>query len=167
MSRSGYIECFDDPLAAGRWRQAVNRSLEGKRGQAFLKELLAALDAMSDKRLFAGSFASPEGQFCTLGVVGSVRGTRMDDLIKYDDCDTCLVAERFGIARAMACEIMYMNDEYLDDYEFITVEIRGPMRPSSPDWGRHLKSVKVKKENVEAKRWQVMRNWIAGKINSK
>lgn len=165
MSRSGYADDLDDPLALGRWRQAVRRSLNGKRGQAFLKELLAALDAMNDKRLFAGSFASPEGQFCTLGVLGSERGTQMEDLIVDDDyCDTDLVADRFGIANAMACEIMWMNDESFEDYEFIQVEICGPIRPRFPDYGRHIKSVNVKKENAEAKRWQAMRNWVASEI---
>ena len=46
MSRSGYTDDNEDPLANGRWWQAVKRSLEGKRGQALLRELVEALDAM-------------------------------------------------------------------------------------------------------------------------
>lgn len=48
MSRSGYTDDYgdDDPLAHGRWRQAVKRSIEGKRGQALLRELLEALNVM-------------------------------------------------------------------------------------------------------------------------
>ena len=81
MSRSGYTDdASDDPLAHGRWRQAVKRSLEGRRGQALLRDLVDALDAMEDKRLYPGSFATAEGEFCTLGVLGAKRGTRMDDL---------------------------------------------------------------------------------------
>lgn len=46
MSRSGYTDEYGDgdPLALGRWRQAVKRSIEGKRGQAMLRELLEALE---------------------------------------------------------------------------------------------------------------------------
>lgn len=39
MSRSGYTDDNDDPLAHGRWRQAVKRALEGKRG--FLAHFLS------------------------------------------------------------------------------------------------------------------------------
>ena len=52
MSRSGYTEdgdC-DNPIYL-LWPSIVERSIKGKRGQAFLKELLADLDAMPDKRL--------------------------------------------------------------------------------------------------------------------
>lgn len=53
MGRSGYDDSIDDVLALGRWRAAVKSALRGKRGQAFLKEALAVLDAMPDKRLVA------------------------------------------------------------------------------------------------------------------
>jgi len=115
MSRSGYIDDNEDPLAHGRWRQAVKRALEGKRGQALLRELVAALDAMEDKRLYPGSFATPEGEFCTLGVLGAKRGVKMDDLGDEEDCEPAQVGQRFGIAPAMAAEIMYLNDEYAVD----------------------------------------------------
>ena len=78
MSRSGYTDDDYDPLALGRWRQAVKRSIEGKRGQALLRELLEALDSMEDKRLFSGNFATADGEFCTLGVLGAQRGTKME-----------------------------------------------------------------------------------------
>ena len=42
------------------------------------------------------------------------------------ECDTELVGHRFGIARAMAAEIMYMNDEYaVDEYKWVEVEFCG------------------------------------------
>jgi hypothetical protein len=45
MSRSGYSDDLD-PLALGRWRGRVASAMRGKRGQAFLREMLAAMDAM-------------------------------------------------------------------------------------------------------------------------
>lgn len=51
MSRSGYSDDIDDPLALGRWRAQVRSATRGKRGQKLLRDLLAALDAMSEKRL--------------------------------------------------------------------------------------------------------------------
>lgn len=160
MSRSGYTEDNDDPLAHGRWRQAVKRSLEGKRGQALLRELVEALDSMPDKRLYSGNFATAEGEFCTLGVLGAKRGTKMDDLGDDYDCDTATVGQRFGIAPAMAAEIMYMNDEYaVDEWKWVDVEFCGPVRPYHPDWGSHTKNRRVHNDNHPRERWQRMRAW--------
>jgi hypothetical protein len=162
MSRSGYTDDIDDPLAHGRWRQAVKRSLEGKRGQALLQELVHALDEMPDKRLYPGSFATPEGEFCTLGVLGARRGIQMDDLGDEHDCEPEQVAQRFGIAPAMAAEIMYLNDEYaVDVWKWLDVVICGPMRPRYPDWGKHTRTVRVRNDNHPAQRWQRMRDWAA------
>lgn len=164
MSRSGYTDDNDDPLAHGRWRQAVKRSIEGKRGQTLLRELVEALDAMEDKRLFPGSFATAAGEFCTLGALGARRGTKMDDLGDDDDgCDTHTVGQRFGIAPAMAAEIMYMNDEYaVETWKWIEVEICGPMRQHHfRPYGHktHVRSVRVHNDNHPAQRWQRMRAW--------
>jgi hypothetical protein len=54
MSRSGYYDDIEDPLAYGRWRAQVKSSTRGKRGQKLLKDMLAALDAMPEKRLVSG-----------------------------------------------------------------------------------------------------------------
>ena len=53
MSRSGYHDNMDDPLELGRWRGRVASAIRGKRGQRLLRDMLAALDAMSEKRLVA------------------------------------------------------------------------------------------------------------------
>ena len=118
MSRSGYTDDIDDVLSYGRWRGAVCSAMRGKRGQDMMKELLSALDAMPEKKLYPNSFEAGEGQFCTLGVLGNSRGTQINDLLKDEDyCDTVVVAQRFGIANALACEIMYENDEGTFDVE--------------------------------------------------
>jgi hypothetical protein len=162
VSRSGYSDDCDDPLAAGRWRQAVKRAIEGKRGQALLRDLADALDAMPEKHLYTGSFATADGEFCTLGVLGAKRGTKMDDLGDSEECDPALVGERFGIARALAAEIMYLNDEYLyDEWQWVEVELCGPVRPYYPDWGKHTRLVRVHDERHAVKRWKLMRAWVA------
>lgn len=170
MSRSGYTDDYDDPLALGRWRQAVKRALQGKRGQALLRDLVDALDAMADKRLYPGSFATPEGEFCTLGVLGTKRGTKMDDLGDEDYCDPEQVGERFGISRAMAAEILYLNDEYaVDCWKWVDVVICGPMPPYHfPPYGhkRHERSVRVPNENHPQERWAAMRKWAVENLLS-
>lgn len=161
MSRSGYVEEVEDPLAYGRWRAAVKSALHGKRGQALLRDLAQTLDAMEDKRLYPGSFATAEGEYCTLGVLGAKRGIKMDDLGDEYDCDTKRVGERFGIAPAMAAEIMWLNDEYL--VEMVTwheEDLCGPVRPNWPDFNRKTFSVLVKNPDHARERWLKMREWI-------
>lgn len=106
MSRSGYSDdCENWNLIC--WRGAVTSAMKGKRGQAFLLELRDAMDAMPEKRLVADVLEA-DGQFCTIGVLGAKRGINMQAL---DPDDREGVAEAFGIAPALAAEIVFMNDE--------------------------------------------------------
>lgn len=106
MSRSGYSDdCGGWDLIC--WRGAVNSALRGKRGQAFLVELRDALDAMPEKRLVADTLEA-DGQFCTLGVLGAKRGVDMS-IIDAHCRET--VSDAFGIAPAMAAEVVFENDE--------------------------------------------------------
>ncbi len=109
MSRSGYSDDYgdDDPLALGRWRAQVASSIRGKRGQAFLRELIEALDAMPDKRLIAHELRK-DGEVCALGCVGEKRGV---DLESLDPEDHYKLAQVFNIARPLVQEIEYLNDE--------------------------------------------------------
>lgn len=120
MSRSGYDDGDGDMWGLVRWRGAVASAIRGQRGQAFLLELLAALDAMPEKRLIAHSFAE-QGAYCTLGVIGAARGVDMPKVapeygapgIDPEDSETIrrLAREALGIPDAMAAEVMFLNDE--------------------------------------------------------
>lgn len=105
MSRSGYSDDCDN---IELYRAAVNRALRGKRGQAFLRELATEMDAMPEKVLFAGELVNEHGECCTIGVVCKARQLDVSHL-DVDDPET--VARAVGIARSMAAEIEYMNDE--------------------------------------------------------
>ena len=163
MSRSGCTDDYDDNWALICWRGAVSSAIRGARGQAMLRELLAALDALPEKRLAAESLVTADGEFCTLGALGRARGIDMDPI---DPEDRQAVARTFGIAEALAAEIMYLNDEWIDDWKWIEVEICGPVRPGYPDYGRHHRTVRVKNEQVAEQRWQYMRDWVAKQITA-
>jgi hypothetical protein len=108
MSRSGYSEDLDE-WALIRYRGQVASATRGKRGQALLRETLAALDAMPVKVLISHELiAIADGAFCTLGVVGKQRGV---DLTALDPEDIERVAQQFDIAACLAREIVYENDE--------------------------------------------------------
>lgn len=99
MSRSGYS---DDCENAALWRSAVRRATTGYRGQHFLKRLRAALDAMPIRRLITDQIKNEQGEVCALGA--------LDPTAPYEDAEG--LAKHFGIARALAAEIVYENDEY-------------------------------------------------------
>lgn len=108
MNRSGYTEDCDDTLAAGRWRAQVANVIRGKRGQAFLRELAAALEAMPEKALISGQLIDGEGGCCAIGVVCKSRGVDVTGIDCYEPTE---VADAVGIAHQLAAEIEYVNDE--------------------------------------------------------
>jgi hypothetical protein len=133
MSRSGYIDECEDVLAAGRWRAQVASATRGKRGQAFLRELLAAMDAMPVKALIANDLINDQGDCCTIGVVCKARGL---DVKWVDVGDPASVAKVVDIAKPLAAEIEYENDE-------------GSYRNETPE-----------------ERWERMRRWVEKQIKA-
>lgn len=136
---------MDDILAHGRWRAQVQSAIRGKRGQAFLSELLAALDAMPEKRLVKQEFET-EGEVCTLGCIARQRGI---DMSKFDpeDCDVGNdIGPALGIAQQLAREIMYENDAF-----YSWDPVKGRIRDDAKE--------------AEA-RWIYMRKWISEQIRS-
>lgn len=132
MSRSGYSEDCEN---LGLWRAAVTRAVEGKRGQAFLSEMAAALDAMPVRELIAGEVVRDTEHVCALG---SVAVARKLDLSEggFDIYDGREVGKAFGIARSLACEIAYENDE------------------------------QGKRDETPAQRWKRMRSWVSDQLRA-
>lgn len=108
MGRSGYSDDIEDMRKLICWRGAVTKAFKGGRGQAFLRDMLVALDSVADGKLISNDLVRPDGSVCALGAVGKARGIDMSNI---DPEDLESVAAKFGIARAMAAEITYENDE--------------------------------------------------------
>lgn len=111
MGRHGLCDDGDneDILAYGRWRGAVASAIRGKHGQAFLRELLAALDAIEAQRLIGEDLENQHGEVCALGAVGRARGLDLQS-VDYEDPEA--VAKFFGVNEKLAQEIMWVNDEW-------------------------------------------------------
>lgn len=146
MSRSGYSEDYadEDPLAAGRWKAAVRSAIRGRRGQALLIEMAAAMDAMPVKELIATEIVK-DGSACALGTVAMARGM---DITAVDPEDAEHVAYLFGIAPAMARQIVYLNDEGFDSVRVV---------------GAHGQEYMRRVEGPD-ERWRRMREWIDSRI---
>jgi len=106
VSRAGYCDDIDQ-WALIRWRGQVASSIRGKRGQAFLLELIAALDALPKKALIAEDLQDG-ANVCAIGSVGVQRGI---DMSKLDPQDPGALSIAFGIAEPLVREIEFMNDE--------------------------------------------------------
>lgn len=143
MSRSGYSEGCADNWAMIRWRGSVASAIRGRQGQAFLQEMLSAMDAMADKRLIAHELQC-EGALCAIGAVGAARGVDMSDL---DPEDYHTIAGVFGINEKLVQEIVWMNDEALPC-----------------DWDAELLR---HKEMTPQRRFEKMRDWIVSKLAQK
>lgn len=108
MNRSGCTDDYDDdPLELGRWRAQVAATIRGRRGQAFLRELAAAMDAMPEKVLIANELIDDRGDCCTIGVVCKARGIDVSDI--DIECPNS-GAEAVGISHQLAAEIEFLND---------------------------------------------------------
>ena len=144
MSRSGY-DCdgdSDNPVVY-LWESITARAIAGRRGQTMLRDLARALDEMPALRLVAGSFKQADGEVCTLGALARSRGeditTLQERAAEEASEEGCWDIARqagttFGVARSMAAEVMYQNDE------------------AGPD-----------DETPEA-RWARMRRWVSRKL---
>ena len=111
MSRSGYIEDIDQ-WALIKYRGQVASAIRGKRGQAFFRELIAALDVMPVKELVSEDLVTDDGNVCALGALGQVKGL---DLKAIDPYDHEALGAVFNIAPQLAAEVMFENDEYWQD----------------------------------------------------
>lgn len=106
MSRAGYSDDCDGWHLI-MWRGRVASATRGKRGQAMLRDLLAALDVMPNKRLIARELIA-NGEVCAIGSLGLARGVEMEQ-IYVDDYDT--IAKTFDVASPLVQEIEWENDE--------------------------------------------------------
>jgi len=131
MSRSGYSDEGDN---LNLWRATVERSIAGKKGQAFLRELAKEMDAMPHKRLIADELVAENGEMCAIGVVCKARGL---DTKGVNIENPKRVGELVGISMAMAAEIEYENDE----------RTRSEWRTDVP-------------EETPENRWIRMRKWV-------
>lgn len=151
MNRSNYSDDCDDLLALGRWRGRVASALRGARGQALLRRLAAALDAMPVKKLAcitSGDGLSQDGCDCALGVLARLEG------VPLDDSEPETLGRLFNVWYGLAAEVMWINDEqYSHDYYY------GPKRYE----GEQLRWASPSDEG----RWVHVRDWVARHLKEK
>ncbi len=108
MSRSGYTDDYDDDGTINLYRGNIRRATNGKRGQRFFRDLVAALDALPEKRLIRGDLETEEGSVCALGALRKAKGVALEPLIESDWDE---LGNAFDVAPMLTREVMYENDD--------------------------------------------------------
>lgn len=108
MSRVLYNE--DNIWAGIRWAGAAKKAIYGKKGQALLRELEAALLALPEPKLIDDEFATSEGDVCALGALAKARGFDANDMV-YWEVEPETAQAKLGMTFTLAWEIISQNDD--------------------------------------------------------
>lgn len=117
--RISYSEDEDFPGQFGLWQGNVQRSLRGKKGQAELRELKAALLALPEKRLIIGALER-DGEVCAIAAYAKYKGLSLaeykpDPELYDEDVDSDEVGIAGGMPRLVAWEVVCRNDMHYDN----------------------------------------------------
>lgn len=112
MSRSGYTDDIDWDNTASLYRANVARATRGKRGQKFFRDLVAALDAMPEKKLIRGELEEEQGAVCALGALRKAKAVPLEPLL---ESDWDALGDAFDVAPMLTQEVMFEND---DDFAY-------------------------------------------------
>src|SRR6185369_15483645 len=85
--RISYSDEEEVPGQFALWQANCRRSLQGKAGQAALRELEVALLALPDKRLIAHKMIDAEGDVCAIGALAKYKGRDLiaETKAQFDD----------------------------------------------------------------------------------
>lgn len=147
-NRSNYSDYPEQNWQWICWRGAVKKAIKGKRGQAFLKELLTTLDNMPKKELIGEELVTKEGDVCAIGSVMVARG--IVDASKINVRDYNAIAKVLDISEALVREIEYVNDEAVDD--------------SCLFYEQDGKWLRREWSDFSLERWRTVRNWVEQQI---
>lgn len=145
--RSGYSDACDmDQRDLAMWRGRVASAIRGKRGQQLLRDAMAALDAMPDRRLIKGEIEDG-GEVCLLGATARYRGVPNFESLDPENHED--LAGRLDAATCLIQEIEYINDElgwkWVSDKSF---PHRGHIEQESPE-ERFVRVRKWLEEHIE------------------
>jgi hypothetical protein len=111
VSRISYSDEEDFAGQFELWQANCQRSLSGKRGQAALLELEAALLALPSKRLIANDLEDEEGEVCAIGALARHKNIKP----QHDpDGEMAEIGEECGMPRPVAWKVVEMNDLQFD-----------------------------------------------------
>ena len=109
--RLNYSDNEEYPGQFALWQANCQRSLRGRRGQASLRALKAALLALPEKRLIAHEIQDDTGAVCA---VGALAKQQQRNLVTSDPDETVKLGEQCGLPHLVAWKVVEENDITLD-----------------------------------------------------
>lgn len=137
--RIGYSEDEDYPGQFELWQANCRRSLQGKAGQASLRELEQALLALPKKRLIANRLKDADGEVCALGALAEYKGREIpvsdaDDFSEWEDFGEMEdFGVQLGVPRLVAWKVVELNDVVIDGRYDYSKSPRGEYVPCIPE----------------------------------
>ena len=114
MTRLYQYDCDFEPWMEGQQAGALQSAIRGNRGQQFLHDLVAGLDALPEPKLSAGALEDEKtGCCCAFGAVRRYRGPETVPLYfdpREEDLDPPHFAEPFNVATALAWAVVEANE---------------------------------------------------------
>jgi len=172
--RLNYSEDEDFPGQFNIWQANCRRSLRGKRGQAALRRLEAALLAMPVKALVKGKLVAHDGSVCAIGALAKADGKLpepeplIDDEWEDDDTDdTAEFAENnLDVPKLVAWKIVAQNDIHND----VVWELaHGPVQAGhgvyrGPDHDPNVRGIALIRPMTGEERYEKMLAWVRSQI---
>lgn len=117
-----------------RWQESLRRALESSRGRRALADLVSALDALPKHELTDGALIQRwyedddntvrDYEVCAIGAYALYKGASVEALPTCDaercdeaDEETAKVGQQYGMSKALARHIAWVNDEKFNRLE--------------------------------------------------
>ena len=155
--RIEYTEDEDYPGQFNFYQANCNRSLTGRRGQAALRELEAALLALSAKRLIANELDNG-ADCCAIGALARRKGLTFD--IDPEDGGMEEVGVECGMPRLVAWKVVEAND--IDNE---TYSVRAP-GPNVYCWPQYTPGYSLIVEVTPEQRYVSVLEWVRSMLRA-
>jgi hypothetical protein len=157
VSRINYSDEEDFPGQFNIWQANCRRSIRGKRGQAELRELEAALVALPSKRLIHGALEDNDGDVCAIAAYGRHKGI---DLSKFDpEYNSDEVGIAGGMPRLVAWKVVELNDVELDTVWEVA---HGPIQNGH---GHYKGGIALIRDMTPEERYERVLTWVRAQLS--
>lgn len=150
--RIGYSEEEQFDGQFNLWQANCYRSLHGKKGQAALRELEAALIALPTKRLIAGKLVE-QGDVCAIGALALHKGATEEVLEHHDDEYMEGVGMEYGLPKLVAWKVVEANDIEFDYYV-------DTWAPGPAQWVHGSPGYRLRVPMTPEQRYTAMLGWV-------
>jgi hypothetical protein len=152
--RINYNDDEDTPGQFALWRANCQRSLHGRKGQAALRALEAALVALPSKRLVAHEFDNGT-DVCAIGALARAKGHTPKADPEYEMEE---IGVELGMPRLVAWLIVELNDILLDTVWEVG---DGPQRPHC---GLYKGGIPLIRDMTPEERYEKVLTWVRREI---